>query len=85
MPTTWRFSSGDSINNFDVIDGVSYQIDVTEPARYDRDCAKDSDGSRIVNLQFEGAAIDPAQEFLIASNNYRATGGHFAGTGGGWP
>ncbi|MEE3388340.1 2',3'-cyclic-nucleotide 2'-phosphodiesterase / 3'-nucleotidase [Alcanivorax sp. DSM 26293] len=74
--------SGFPTYNFDVIDGVSYQIDVTEPARYDRDCAKVSDGSRIVNLQFEGAAIDPAQEFLIASNNYRATGGHFAGTGG---
>ena len=74
--------SGFPTYNFDVIDGVSYQIDVTEPARYDRDCAKISDGSRIVDLQFEGAAIEPAQEFLIASNNYRATGGHFAGTGG---
>ena len=24
--------------NFDVIDGVNYQIDVTQPARYDEEC-----------------------------------------------
>lgn len=68
--------------NFDVIDGVTYQIDVTQPARYDGDCAKVSEGQRIVNLQYQGSSVPADKEFLVATNNYRATGGKFAGTGG---
>ncbi|MCG8394769.1 MAG: bifunctional 2',3'-cyclic-nucleotide 2'-phosphodiesterase/3'-nucleotidase [Pseudomonadales bacterium] len=68
--------------NFDVIDGVTYQIDVSQPARYDGDCVKVSDGQRIIGLQFEGNPVADDDEFLIATNNYRATGGKFAGTGG---
>lgn len=74
--------SGFPTYNFDVIDGVTYQIDVTEPARYDGDCVKVSDGQRIVNLAFQGGAVANDDEFLIATNNYRAGGGKFAGTGG---
>ncbi|WP_429668304.1 bifunctional 2',3'-cyclic-nucleotide 2'-phosphodiesterase/3'-nucleotidase [Bacillus gobiensis] len=50
--------------NFDVIDGVTYQIDVTKPV-----------GERITNLKYNEKAVDPNQEFLIATNNYRASGG----------
>ncbi|KGT94357.1 2', 3'-cyclic nucleotide 2'-phosphodiesterase [Erwinia typographi] len=68
--------------NFDVIDGVKYQIDVTQPARYDAECQSVNEGaSRIKNLTFNGKAIDPQATFLIATNNYRAYGGKFAGTG----
>ncbi|EKF74517.1 2',3'-cyclic-nucleotide 2'-phosphodiesterase [Alcanivorax hongdengensis A-11-3] len=68
--------------NFDVIDGVDYQIDVTQPARYDRDCQViDSNAHRIVNLQFQGKAVTDSQTFLIATNNYRANSGVFPGTG----
>lgn len=68
--------------NFDVIDGVNYQIDVTQPARYDRDCKViDADAHRVVNLTFQGVAVDDAKEFLVASNNYRANAGVFPGTG----
>jgi 2',3'-cyclic-nucleotide 2'-phosphodiesterase/3'-nucleotidase len=74
--------SGFPTYNFDVIDGVTYEIDVTEPARYDRDCVKISDGSRIANLQYQGATVADDDEFLVATNNYRAGGGKFAGTGG---
>ncbi|MBP3040720.1 bifunctional 2',3'-cyclic-nucleotide 2'-phosphodiesterase/3'-nucleotidase [Bacillaceae bacterium Marseille-Q3522] len=65
--------------NFDVIDGVTYEIDVTEPAKYDRSgTVVNAESSRIKNLQYEGKEIDPKQEFLVVSNNYRASGGgHF--------
>ncbi|MCK2169503.1 5'-nucleotidase C-terminal domain-containing protein, partial [Thalassospira xiamenensis] len=36
--------SGFPTYNFDVIDGLTYQIDVTQPARYDGDCVQVSDG-----------------------------------------
>ncbi|CAO97993.1 bifunctional 2',3'-cyclic-nucleotide 2'-phosphodiesterase/3'-nucleotidase [Erwinia tasmaniensis] len=68
--------------NFDVIDGVNYQIDVTQPARYDAECRLiDSKASRIRDLTWQGQPVDPAATFLIATNNYRAWGGQFAGTG----
>ncbi|OQS10515.1 2',3'-cyclic-nucleotide 2'-phosphodiesterase [Chromobacterium violaceum] len=62
--------------NFDSLYGVSYQIDVTQAARYDGDgklVAPDS--RRIVNLTFNGKPIDPAQRFIVVTNNYRASGG----------
>ncbi|WP_147194543.1 bifunctional 2',3'-cyclic-nucleotide 2'-phosphodiesterase/3'-nucleotidase [Pantoea sp. CCBC3-3-1] len=68
--------------NFDVIDGVNYQIDVTQPPRYDAECQLINDKtSRIRNLTFKGQPIDAHATFLVATNNYRAYGGKFAGTG----
>ncbi|OCA88261.1 hypothetical protein A8F94_10705 [Bacillus sp. FJAT-27225] len=61
--------------NYDVIDGVTYEIDVTEPAKYDPkgNLVNDS-ANRIKNLEFDGKPIDPNQVFLVATNNYRASG-----------
>ncbi len=68
--------------NFDVIDGVNYQIDVSQPARYDGECQSvNPNAERIKNLTFNGKPIDPKATFLVATNNYRAYGGKFAGTG----
>ncbi|MFA0025788.1 2',3'-cyclic-nucleotide 2'-phosphodiesterase, partial [Vibrio sp. 10N.261.49.A5] len=41
--------------NFDVIDGVDYQIDVTQPAKYDANCkVVNPDSQRIVGLTYQG-------------------------------
>lgn len=75
--------------NFDVIDGLTYQFDVTAPTKFDRDCkVVNADASRVVNLSFKDANGKVfsgndffKKEFIVASNNYRAFGGKFAGTG----
>ncbi|WP_035323098.1 bifunctional 2',3'-cyclic-nucleotide 2'-phosphodiesterase/3'-nucleotidase [Peribacillus kribbensis] len=76
-------NSGFPVYNFDVIDGVTYQIDVTKPNRYDKDGTKVSDSSRIINLKYNGQPVDPNQDFIVVTNNYRAGGGgNFPGVKG---
>ncbi|MFN1619929.1 2',3'-cyclic-nucleotide 2'-phosphodiesterase [Vibrio rotiferianus] len=68
--------------NFDVMDGVNYQIDVTQPPKYDADCKViNPDSQRIVNLTYNGKPVSPKQDFIIATNNYRAYSATFPGTG----
>ncbi|MFF1446817.1 bifunctional metallophosphatase/5'-nucleotidase [Streptomyces sp. NPDC058274] len=50
--------------NYDYVSGLRYDIDVAQVA-----------GARIKNLTFNGAALDDAQQFVLAVNNYRANGG----------
>ncbi|WP_058322503.1 bifunctional 2',3'-cyclic-nucleotide 2'-phosphodiesterase/3'-nucleotidase [Sinorhizobium sp. GL28] len=62
--------------NFDVIDGVTYQIDLSVPPKFDKDGNTiNASSNRIKNLQFNGQPIDAAQKFVVATNNYRAGGG----------
>ncbi|MFF9585088.1 bifunctional metallophosphatase/5'-nucleotidase [Streptomyces achromogenes] len=50
--------------NYDYVSGLSYDIDIAQPA-----------GSRIRNLTFGGAPLDDGRQFVLAVNNYRANGG----------
>ncbi|MFB7516137.1 bifunctional metallophosphatase/5'-nucleotidase [Streptomyces sp. NPDC056144] len=50
--------------NYDAVSGLTYEIDIAKPA-----------GQRIVGLSFEGKPLDPAARFVLAVNNYRASGG----------
>ena len=61
--------------NFDVIDGLTYQYDITQPNKYDRSGALvNPDASRVRNLQYQGKPIVDSQEFIVVTNNYRASG-----------
>ncbi|MBX8945104.1 MULTISPECIES: bifunctional 2',3'-cyclic-nucleotide 2'-phosphodiesterase/3'-nucleotidase [Lysinibacillus] len=65
--------------NFDVLDGLTYQIDVTSPAKYDRrGNLTDEKANRIKNVQYNGKPIDLKQEFIIITNNYRVGGSYGA-------
>jgi 2',3'-cyclic-nucleotide 2'-phosphodiesterase/3'-nucleotidase len=62
--------------NYDVVDGVTYEIDLSQPSKYG---PKGEDlnpsANRIINLAYNGQPVDPSAEFVIATNNYRAGGG----------
>ncbi|KIC39075.1 2', 3'-cyclic nucleotide 2'-phosphodiesterase [Ruegeria sp. ANG-R] len=62
--------------NFDVMDGVTYQIDLSQPSRFGpKGEVVNPDAARIVNLEFNGEPVTDDMEFIIATNNYRASGG----------
>jgi 2',3'-cyclic-nucleotide 2'-phosphodiesterase/3'-nucleotidase len=62
--------------NFDVIDGVTYRIDLSQPAMFDKDGVVVSpDTNRITDLRYNSEPIDLDGKFVIATNNYRASGG----------
>lgn len=62
--------------NFDVIDGVTYEIDVTQPSKYAVDgTVANKDANRIKNLSYDGKPVKAEDKFLVVTNNYRASGG----------
>lgn len=70
--------------NFDVIDGVTYQVDVTEPSKYAIDGKlADEKANRIKNLSYNGKPVKAEDKFIVVTNNYRAGGGgNFPGLDG---
>jgi 2',3'-cyclic-nucleotide 2'-phosphodiesterase / 3'-nucleotidase len=63
-PETLTNAGGQPDYNYDVMSGVTYDIDISKPV-----------GSRIVGLSYDGAPVSPTQEFTVAVNNYRQSGG----------
>ncbi len=69
--------------NCDLILGLDYEIDLTQPSRFALDGnLTNPEARRVRRITFQGRPIQPRQEFLLATNSYRAGGGGaFAGTG----
>jgi 2',3'-cyclic-nucleotide 2'-phosphodiesterase / 3'-nucleotidase len=62
--------------NYDVMDGVTYEIDLSQPSKYGpKGELLNENASRIVDLKFNGAPLDMDASFVVATNNYRASGG----------
>lgn len=67
--------------NFDTIAGLTYGIDLLAAPRYLADGSPlPGRAGRIVDLSYQGAALDDRAAFLVATNTFRANGGgQFAG------
>ena len=60
---------------FDVIDGIEYEYDVTQPNKYDgAGKVVNENANRVKNVKFDGKPIDLNQKFVVVTNNYRASG-----------
>lgn len=70
--------------NFDVIDGVQYKIDVTKNAKYNPDGSiNDASSSRVTEVTYNDQPLDLDKDFIVVTNNYRASGGgNFPGVKG---
>ena len=70
--------------NFDVIAGVTYEVDLSQPAKFDPTGVLRNPGTqRVQGLAFGGRPIADDDVFAIATNSYRAAGGgNFPGAGG---
>ncbi|WP_296628753.1 bifunctional 2',3'-cyclic-nucleotide 2'-phosphodiesterase/3'-nucleotidase [Roseovarius sp.] len=63
-------------HDFDVIDGLSYAIDLSQPARYDISGALiHPEAQRIRDLRHAGKPVRDDAHFIVATNSYRAHGG----------
>ncbi|MFN3276312.1 MAG: bifunctional 2',3'-cyclic-nucleotide 2'-phosphodiesterase/3'-nucleotidase [Paracoccus sp. (in: a-proteobacteria)] len=61
--------------NFDVIDGVTWQIDLSAPARYRPDgTLSDQSTRRIRQLTYRGRPVTTQDRFILATNTYRLAG-----------
>jgi 2',3'-cyclic-nucleotide 2'-phosphodiesterase len=63
--------------NFDVIEGLKYEIDILEPPKYKWDGTLiNKQANRIKHLRrVDGRPIDLNQRFLVITNSYRTNGG----------
>ncbi len=68
-------------HDFDVISGLTYNIDLAAPPLYDRAGHHLGGAGRIRDLRHQGRPVDTEARFILATNTYRAFGaGAFAPT-----
>ncbi|MFW2544559.1 bifunctional 2',3'-cyclic-nucleotide 2'-phosphodiesterase/3'-nucleotidase [Primorskyibacter sp. 2E107] len=61
---------------FDLIFGISYRFDITQPKRYDAAGRLIRPGaSRVRDLRYKGTPVAPDQRFVVATNSFRSDGG----------
>jgi len=63
-PASWTNNDDLPDYNYDQFSGVVYDIDLTQP-----------EGSRITGLSYAGTPVADDQQFVVAVNNYRQSGG----------
>ncbi|MEL7114519.1 MAG: bifunctional 2',3'-cyclic-nucleotide 2'-phosphodiesterase/3'-nucleotidase [Pseudomonadota bacterium] len=65
--------------NFDVMDGVTYAIDVSQPPRYSADGGLlTPTAQRIADLRWQGTPVTDEMRFVVTTNTYRTgAGGQF--------
>ncbi|GGW84684.1 bifunctional metallophosphatase/5'-nucleotidase [Streptomyces lomondensis] len=63
-PAKLTNANGTPDYNYDVVSGLSYEIDIAKPA-----------GSRVTDVRFGGQPLADDATFVFAVNNYRANGG----------
>lgn len=62
--------------DFDVLSGLTYQVDLSQPARFDRQGSEVAPhATRIVDPCYLDQPVRPDQTFVLASNSYRCAGG----------
>ncbi|MFC7705792.1 bifunctional 2',3'-cyclic-nucleotide 2'-phosphodiesterase/3'-nucleotidase [Plastorhodobacter daqingensis] len=59
--------------NFDTILGLTYDIDLSRPPLDDQEAPGAGTG-RITNLRYRGRLVSPSEQFIVATNDYRAAG-----------
>jgi 2',3'-cyclic-nucleotide 2'-phosphodiesterase/3'-nucleotidase len=63
-------------SSFDVFEGLTYSIDLTQPARYGPDGAlRDPTARRVTGISCFGRPLLGGDRVLVATNGYRAAGG----------
>ncbi|WP_425043143.1 bifunctional 2',3'-cyclic-nucleotide 2'-phosphodiesterase/3'-nucleotidase [Primorskyibacter sp. S87] len=63
-------------HNFDVLHGLTYEIDLSRPATFDCDGRrKTTNTKRIRNLCLNGAPLADDEVLIVTTNNYRTNGG----------
>ncbi|MEJ8561375.1 5'-nucleotidase C-terminal domain-containing protein [Yoonia sp. GPGPB17] len=62
--------------NCDTIYGLSYQIDLSQPARFNANGVEiNTDACRIQDIRYQGKTVADEDVFLVAANSFRAKGG----------